>query len=68
MPNQKGKVISESNIGGREVLTPRVPYIGETEINFICGNCNTMLVKGFNPAQYRNKAIRCMNCNKLNAV
>lgn len=62
----KGTIIAEAKIGDKKVLTPRVPDIGATEVNFICGKCNTMLVKGYDPARYKNTVIKCMHCGKLN--
>jgi hypothetical protein len=68
MQNKKGKVVVEPKDGAKKVLTPRAPIIGETETNFICGKCNTMLVKGFDPAKFKNNVVKCMNCDNFNEV
>lgn len=68
MQNKRGKIVSEPIDGNKKVLAPRVPIIGETDVNFICGKCNTMLVKGFDPAKFNNNVVKCMNCDKLNEI
>jgi hypothetical protein len=64
----KGKVVAEPKAGTKKVEIPRVPFIGATEDNFICGNCRTMLIKGYEPAKFKNAVIKCMNCDKFNEV
>lgn len=64
----KGKIISESNVGSKEIVARMAPPVGKSEDNFICGQCNTMLVKGFISAEYKDKLIKCSNCGALNAV
>jgi len=66
MEYKKGIIIAAANAGDKKVLTPRVPDVGATEVNFICGKCNTMLVKGYDPAKYQNSVIKCMHCGALN--
>ena len=67
MEYKRGTVIAEANAGDKKILTPRVPDVGATEVNFICGKCSTMLVKGFDAANYLNSVIKCMHCGALNA-
>ncbi len=68
MANKKANVVPEPKAGTRKVLTPRVPIIAETEVNLICGNCNTMLIKGYSSAKFQDIVIQCMNCGKFNEV
>ena len=68
MQNIKGKIVAKPEAGAKNGLSPRVPIIGETEVNYICGKCRTMLIKGFNPARYKNTVIQCMNCGEFNEV
>jgi len=64
----KGKIIAESKVGSKKVLDRMAPFVGKTEVNFICGKCNTMLVKGFDPAEYKNNILKCPNCGGFNAI
>lgn len=64
----KGKIVAESKVGSKKVLATMAPFVGATDDNFICGKCNTMLVKGFDPAKYKDNLIKCANCGALNAV
>jgi hypothetical protein len=66
MANKKAKVVPQAKIGTKKVLTPRVPIIEETEVNLICGNCNTMLIKGYSSAKLQECVIQCMNCGQFN--
>lgn len=68
MANKKAKIVPEPQAGTRKVLTPRSPIIGDTEVNLICGNCNTMLIKGYSPAKFQDVVVLCMNCGKFNEV
>ncbi len=68
MTYKKGKIVPKPEEGTREVLTPRAPFIGDTEVNVICGNCNTMLIKGYSPTAYKNVIIQCVNCEKYNEI
>ncbi len=68
MANKKAKIIPESKAGTRKVLTPRAPIIGDTEVNLICGSCNTMLIKGYSPAKHQDVVIQCVNCGKFNEI
>jgi hypothetical protein len=68
MQYQKGKIVAEPKADDKNILLLQKPDVGGTEVNFLCGNCNTMLVKGFDPAKYKNSVIKCMNCGKFNAV
>jgi hypothetical protein len=63
-----GKIISESKVGSKEIVARMAPPVGKSEDNFICGKCSTMLVKGFIPAEYKDKVLKCSNCGGLNIV
>jgi hypothetical protein len=65
--NRKARVIPESKAGPRKVIAQMAPPIGDTEVNLICGSCNTMLIKGYSPAKNQNVVVRCINCGKLNS-
>ena len=67
MQYKKGTVIAESKVGSKKMLSRMAPFVGATEVNFICGKCNTMLVKGFDPAEYKDIVIKCPNCGAINA-
>jgi len=66
MQNLKAKVIAESKIGSRKVIAQMAPAIGDTENNLICGNCHTMLIKGYSAAKFPNVVVRCVNCGSYN--
>ena len=62
MSNKKAKVITEARIGGRKVIAQMAPPIGDTEVNLICGNCRTMLIKGYSTAKHADVVVKCINC------
>lgn len=62
MSNKKAKVVTEAKIGNRKVVAQMAPPIGDTEVNLICGNCRTMLIKGYSAAKYPDVVVRCINC------
>jgi hypothetical protein len=66
MPNVSAKVIPESKIGGRKVIDQMALPVGDTEINLYCGNCHTMLIKGYSAAKFPNLVFRCVNCRSFN--
>ena len=67
MQYKKGTIIAEPKVGSKKVLARMAPFVGATEVNFICGKCNTMLVKGFDPALYKDALFKCTNCGAINA-
>lgn len=66
MQNLKAKVINESKINSRKVIAQMAPPIGDTEINLICGNCRTMLIRGYSAVKFPNVVVRCVNCGSYN--
>ncbi len=68
MQYKKAKIVAEPKPGEKNVLIPQKPDVGATEVHVLCGKCNTMLVKGFDPAKYKNCVIKCMNCGNFNEV
>lgn len=64
----RGKIVAAPEAGSKNVLLLQKPDVGGPEVHFICGKCNTMLVKGFDPDKYKDRLIRCMNCGQYNAV
>ncbi len=66
MPNVKAKVIPDSKIDSRKVIDQMALPVGDTEVNLYCGNCHTMLIKGYSAARFPNIVIRCTNCRKIN--
>lgn len=67
MQYKKGTIVAETKVESKKVLSRMAPFVGPTEVNFICGKCNTMLVKGFDPATYKDNVIKCPNCGAINA-
>jgi hypothetical protein len=68
MQYRKAKIVSEPKAGsGKNVVAPMQPFVGSTEELVICGNCKTMLIKGYED-KFKNYVIKCMNCNKFNEV
>ena len=68
MSNKKATVISESKIGKRKVIAQMAPVIGDTEVNLICGNCRTMLIKGYSADKFPDVVVRCINCGSYNEI
>ncbi len=66
MPNVKANVIPDSKIGSRKVIDQMALPVGDTEVNLYCGNCHTMLIKGYSAAKFTDTVIRCTNCRKIN--
>jgi hypothetical protein len=66
MSNKNAKVITEAKIGKRKVVAQMAPLIGDSEVNLICGNCRTMLIKGYSAAKYPDVVVRCINCGSYN--
>jgi hypothetical protein len=66
MLNVKAKVIADSKIGSRKVIDQMAPPVGDAESNLICGNCKSMLIKGYSAAKFPNVVVRCTNCRSVN--
>lgn len=62
--DRKLKVIPEPKPNTRVILAPKVgevlPVIkGNGNLNLLCGNCGSLLVKGIDEGQIRNIVIHC---------
>jgi len=61
-------VIPEPQPNTRTILAPQNgPAIrGGGEIDFICGNCESLLAEGISEDQIRNIVFKCSNCGQYN--
>lgn len=71
MPNKKAKVIKEPEKGTRTILHlmgvgPVITGAGDLDI--LCGDCNSILVKGIVPNQIQNMVIQCPTCKSFNDI
>jgi DNA-directed RNA polymerase subunit RPC12/RpoP len=69
MPDRVMKVIPELKEGGRSViqLTRDYPlFIGEGDLNFICGTCSKILLKNLEDGQAGNMVFVCFICGAFN--
>jgi len=64
------RIIPKPEEGTRTVLAPKVlPAIkGQGDTDFLCGNCERILVEGIYEGQIRNIVIRCPICRFYNEV
>ena len=63
-PDPKNYAILEA---GEDILKEKKPYItGSGELDYVCRNCEFILVKGIEEGQVRSMVFKCPNCDAYN--